>query len=97
MLDKRVITRSNLQHFGEIVDASHVVVRSGSGPRRIVIHRISGQHNREKWVVCCELLATGLGKDRATCAFSHVAFADADHCDSFEDARSRFRIRLSTL
>lgn len=98
MLDPRIATRPDIAPA--LIDASHVVVREGRQPCRIVLYKGRDQDQlgrREQWIVHKECLTTGVAKDGTSCAFSHVSFSDGDYCDTLAKAASCFAERSANL
>ena len=98
MLDPRIVTRKDIAHV--LIDASHVVIREGRQPCRIVLYRgrdVDQLGLRPQWIVHKECLATGVAKEGTSCAFSHVGYSDGDYCDSLEKARAKFEERSAAL
>lgn len=98
MLDPRIVTRKDIAPA--LIDASHVVVREGRRPCRIVLYKGRDQDQlgrRPQWIVHKEYLTTGGATDGSSCAFSHVSFGDGDYCDSLEYAAACFAERSANL
>jgi len=87
-------------HQYVLLNASHVVVREGRQPCRIVLYKGRDQDQlgrREQWIVHKECLATALAVDGTSCAFTHVSFSDGDYCDSLARAQAKFAERSANL
>ena len=98
MLDHRIVTRKDIAPV--LIDASHVVVREGRKPCRIVLYKGRDQDQwgrKEQWIVHKECLTTGIAPYDMSCAFSHVSFSDGDYCDSLEMAQTKFAERSANL
>lgn len=98
MLDNRIATRKDIAPA--LLDASHVVVREGRQPCRIVLYKGRDQDQlgrRPQWIVHKECLTTKVTVDGTSCAFSHVSFSDGDYCDSLEKAQAKFAERSASL
>lgn len=98
MLDPRIATRKDIAPA--LLDASHVVVREGRQPCRIVLYKGRDQDQwgrRPQWIVHKECLTTGVATEGTSCAFSHVSYSDGDYCDSLEKAQAKFKERSEAL
>ncbi len=94
MLDPRIVTRNDIA----LIDASHVVVREGRQPCRIVMYKErNGTKGREQWIVHKECLTTGVAQGGTSCAFSHAGFSDGDYCGTEDRAREKFDERVKAL
>lgn len=98
MLDPRIVTRKDIATA--LIAASHVVVREGRRPCRIVLYKGRDQDQlgrRPQWIVHKEYLTTGDATDEASCAFTHVRFSAGDYCSSLAEARAKFEARAANL
>ena len=81
-----------------ILEASHIVIRPGCRPKRVVLYKNPYKATNE-FVVHIETLQQVDPPQFSTdsCSFRHHAFSDGIYCRTMESASARFDERVALL
>lgn len=99
MKDDRILSKN------DVVQASHIVVKPGCKPTRVVIRKIMAQGVIREFVVHDEYLSSAEPNGNDSCRFVHVGFEQGDYIrihgfdtnGAWEKAVSRWQERVSKL